>query len=268
MVIPIDKWPADKVYKKYPPRPWFERDLYEYIMGEKLTSLKKAKAYPQVPMPHNAIINHDIRVVGAKAFTWREYFNIARVVNHNVTMELVWTIIPIVVLILIAVPSMQLLYFIENPDNMIGYSFEISIHVIGHQWFWSYEYISYQCRIFTFIETSSVIRPFMIVDDILKECFDSYMLFEDDVFEVNGLRLLEVDFPLILPKNTKINFFITSTDVLHSWAVPSLGIKVDAVPGRLSVATTNIQHTGILYGQCSEICGVGHGFMPIKLIVV
>jgi heme/copper-type cytochrome/quinol oxidase subunit 2 len=179
-------------------------------------------------------------------------------ITHNVTLELIWTIIPIFILLSIALPSMDLLYFIEtaSAQGHLG----IGVQVIGHQWYWSYEFVEYRQEFVEFITHNT--------SKFIKQSFDSYQLAEEDVFLTGGLRLLEVDNPLILPANNKINFFITSADVLHAWSVPSLGIKVDAVPGRLSLISTVIQGVGTLYGQCSEICGIGHGFMPIKIIAV
>jgi heme/copper-type cytochrome/quinol oxidase subunit 2 len=183
--------------------------------------------------------------------------------SHHVSLELVWTLIPIIILILIAVPSLKLLYYIENPFYIANGAYpSLNLHIIGQQWFWNYDYLS-----------SPVTEDFIFGKEtteaiVQKKQQASYMISEEDVIVINGLRLLEVDFPLILPINTRINFFITSADVLHAWSVPSLGIKVDAVPGRLSSVSTLIRWHGILYGQCSEICGVGHGFMPIKLSTV
>jgi len=166
-------------------------------------------------------------------------------INHGAQREFLWTVIPTVVLIFIAIPSIKLLYvmdFIASVhDNVLTY------RVLGHQWFWSYEYFNRELR---GVE------------------FESYMLDVDDTIAISGTRLLEVDNPLVVPVNTRIRFLITSVDVLHSWSVPSLGIKVDAVPGRLNQICVTIKRPGEFYGQCSEICGVNHGFMPIKVISI
>jgi cytochrome c oxidase subunit 2 len=154
---------------------------------------------------------------------------------HGTILEIIWTITPSVILMLIAMPSFALLYSI---DEVIDPKF--TIKVIGHQWYWSYE------------------TP----DD---RNFDSYMLSISDLTK-GDLRLLEVDQALMCPVNTHLRFIITSLDVLHSFSVPSLGIKVDAVPGRLNQVSALINRPGIYYGQCSELCGVNHGFMPIKIV--
>jgi cytochrome c oxidase subunit 2 len=153
---------------------------------------------------------------------------------HGTFLEIVWTITPSIILMMIAIPSFALLYSIDEVIDP-----EITIKVIGHQWYWTYEY-----------------------SDLLK--FDSYMLPLSDL-NIGDLRLLEVDQALICPIETHLRLIITSTDVLHSLAVPSLGIKVDAVPGRLNQVSLFIKRIGTYYGQCSELCGVNHGFMPIKL---
>jgi heme/copper-type cytochrome/quinol oxidase subunit 2 len=125
----------------------------------------------------------------------------------------------------------------------------ITLKVIAHQWYWSYEYSDYNAS-----EEDGI-------------AFDSYMIQEDDL-ELGQLRLLEVDNRVILPVNTHIRVLITSTDVIHNWAIPSLGIKCDAYPGRLNQVNTFIKREGIFHGQCSELCGVNHGFMPIVVEAV
>jgi len=156
---------------------------------------------------------------------------------HGTVLEIIWTITPSIILMLIAVPSFALLYSIDEIIDP-----EVTIKVIGHQWFWSYEY-----------------------NDGLK--FDSYMV-PFSSLNVGDLRLLEVDHPIVCPIDTHLRFIVTSTDVLHSFAVPSLGIKIDTVPGRLNQVSCFIKREGTFYGQCSELCGVNHGFMPIKVIAV
>jgi cytochrome c oxidase subunit 2 len=165
-------------------------------------------------------------------------------VVHGTTIELVWTIVPSIILVTIAVPSFALLY---SMDEVIDPA--ITLKVIAHQWYWSYEYSDYN--------TSD--------EDTIA--FDSYMIAEDDL-ELGQLRLLEVDNRVILPINTHIRVLITSTDVVHAWASPSLGVKCDAYPGRLNQVNTFIKREGIFHGQCSELCGVNHGFMPIVVEAV
>lgn len=159
--------------------------------------------------------------------------------NHAGVLEIVWTLLPSVVLIFIAIPSFSLLYQMEK----FGLPLQ-TIKVIGHQWYWSYEYSDYAA-----IEFTSYCKPFQELSS-------------------GDFRLLEVDNPLVLPIKRQIRFIITSSDVIHSWAIPSLAVKVDAVPGRLNQYCFSILKEGTYYGQCSEICGVEHGFMPIKIIAV
>lgn len=159
--------------------------------------------------------------------------------THSSTIEILWTILPAIVLLIIAYPSFVLLYSL---DDFIDPS--ITLKIIGHQWYWSYEYSDF------------------FYTDLNSINFDSYMITTNDL-TVGSFRLLEVDNRVILPLNTHIRLLITAADVLHSWAVPSFGIKVDACPGRLSQASLFIKREGVFYGQCSEICGVNHGFMPI-----
>jgi cytochrome c oxidase subunit 2 len=160
--------------------------------------------------------------------------------THSTPLEIIWTIIPAVVLMVIAVPSFALLYSL---DEMVEPG--LTLKVIGHQWYWSYEYSDYLN-----FEGSESLN------------FDSYMLPFDDLTKGN-LRLLEVDNRILLPINTHIRVIVSAADVLHSWAVPSFGIKVDACPGRINQMSMFIKREGVYYGQCSEICGVNHGFMPI-----
>ena len=160
---------------------------------------------------------------------------------HGKLLEIVWTITPSVVLVAIAIPSFALLY---SMDELIEPA--LTIKAIGHQWYWSYEYSDYE-------------------EGDLK--FDSYMVAEEDL-EEGQLRLLEVDRRIWLPINTHIRVLVTATDVLHCWAVPSMGIKMDAVPGRLNQTSMLIKREGVFYGQCSELCGVNHGFMPICIKAV
>jgi len=158
---------------------------------------------------------------------------------HGTVIEVVWTAFPAFILMFIAIPSFALLYSMEEVVNPA-----VTIKAIGHQWYWSYEYSDY--------ENASG-------ENIM---FDSYMIPEDEL-EPGQLRLLEVDNRVVAPTHSHIRMIISAADVLHSWAVPSLGIKCDAVPGRLNQGNLFIQREGIFYGQCSEICGVNHAFMPI-----
>nr|YP_011017777.1 cytochrome c oxidase subunit 2 [Pseudoceramium inkyui]WQF69623.1 cytochrome c oxidase subunit 2 [Pseudoceramium inkyui] len=170
--------------------------------------------------------------------------SVASSVTHGTLIEIIWTVTPALILLVIAIPSFSLLYAM---DEIIAPT--ITIKTIGHQWYWSYEYSDYQS------EKGDSIN------------YESYMLPEEDL--VTGqFRLLEVDNNVVIPTNTHIRIIVSAADVLHSWAVPSLGVKCDAVPGRLNQTSLFIKREGIFYGQCSEICGVNHGFMPIVIEAV
>nr|YP_010154893.1 cytochrome c oxidase subunit II [Hylarana latouchii]QQX28236.1 cytochrome c oxidase subunit II [Hylarana latouchii] len=149
-------------------------------------------------------------------------------------IEMVWTIMPAIILIVIALPSLRILYLMDEVGDP-----DITIKAIGHQWYWSYEY-----------------------SDLPSLNFDSYMTPTHDL-DQGGFRLLEVDHRMITPAGMATRMLITAEDVLHSWAVPALGIKTDAIPGRLNQTSFLIAHPGVYYGQCSEICGANHSFMPI-----
>jgi cytochrome c oxidase subunit 2 len=168
------------------------------------------------------------------------YFNSEKTFSHSTFLEVFWTIVPAILLITIAYPSFILLYALD--DLTIP---SLTIKIIGHQWYWSYE-----------------IHGIDVAENV---AFDSYMLNLSDLVE-GQFRLLEVDNRLYLPTDTHIRLLITSADVLHSWAVPSFGIKVDACPGRLNQASLFIKRPGLYFGQCSEICGINHGFMPIVVV--
>jgi cytochrome c oxidase subunit 2 len=160
---------------------------------------------------------------------------------HGSTIEIIWTLTPSVILMTLALPSFALLYsFDEIVDPAV------SIKAIGHQWYWSYEYSDYT----------------QASDEEASIAFDSYMLPQDEL-EEGQLRLLEVDNRVVLPINTHVRVLTTAADVIHSWAVPSLGVKCDAIPGRLNQTSVFIQREGVYYGQCSELCGANHAFMPI-----
>jgi cytochrome c oxidase subunit 2 len=163
---------------------------------------------------------------------------------HASTLEVVWTIVPGLVLMVIAIPSFALLY---AADELVDPA--MTIKVVGHQWYWSYEYSDYE------------------TDDGDSLNFDSYIVQEDDL-TVGSLRLLEVDNRVVVPTNTHVRVIVTAADVLHCWAVPSFGFKIDACPGRLNQSSIFVQREGVYYGQCSEICGVNHGFMPIVVEAV
>lgn len=162
------------------------------------------------------------------------YYNI--ILFEGQELERIWTVLPAVFLLLIAFPSLRLLYLIEEFDL-----YDITIKVLGHQWFWSYEY-----------------------SDFELVSFDSYMKQEGDGI----FRLLNVDNCLVVPYNSIIRIIVSGVDVIHSWTIPSLGVKVDAVPGRLNQISLIFNRVGVFRGQCSEICGANHSFIPIIIIVI
>ena len=166
--------------------------------------------------------------------------------THATTVEIVWTIVPAIILMIIAVPSFALLY---SMDEMLDPA--VTLKVVGHQWYWSYEYSDYN----------------HLTEENTGINFDSYMVADDDL-DKGHLRLLEVDNRVVLPIDTHIRVLITAADVLHSWAIPSFGVKVDACPGRLNQTTLFIRKPGVFYGQCSELCGTNHGFMPICVVAL
>jgi cytochrome c oxidase subunit 2 len=159
--------------------------------------------------------------------------------THNTLIEVVWTVVPIMILVAIAIPSFKLLYFMDRTTEA-----ELTLKAIGHQWYWSYEYPDH--------------------DDLT---FDAVMKGEDEL-EDGEPRLLATDNRVVLPVDTNIRLLITADDVLHSWAVPAFGVKTDAVPGRLNETWVRIEREGTYYGQCSELCGINHGFMPIAVEAV
>lgn len=166
-------------------------------------------------------------------------------VSHNTTIEIIWTVVPVAILVVIAIPSYQL---IQKQEQL--HDAEMTVTAVGRQWYWQYEYEGPNG---TFI-------------------YDSYMIPDDDI-SGDQVRLLSVDNPMVLPADTKIRFLITAGDVLHAFAMPALGVKMDAIPGNFNETWTTIDSSVTppgtsIYGQCSEICGTGHGYMPIEVKVV
>nr|WNX94625.1 cytochrome c oxidase subunit II [Nocomis biguttatus] len=154
-------------------------------------------------------------------------------------IEIVWTVLPAVILVLIALPSLRILYLMDEINDP-----HLTIKAMGHQWYWSYEYTDYE--------------------DL---GFDSYMISTQDL-SPGQFRLLETDHRMVVPMESPIRVLVSAEDVLHSWAVPSLGVKMDAVPGRLNQTAFIASRPGVFYGQCSEICGANHSFMPIVVEAV
>tara|TARA_B100000575_G_C23030596_1_gene593361 strand:- start:275 stop:1102 length:828 start_codon:yes stop_codon:yes gene_type:complete len=163
----------------------------------------------------------------------------ASMTTHNTLIEVLWTVIPVILLIIIAIPSFRILYTAETIPKA-----DLTIKAIGNQWYWSYEYPDY--------------------DDF---SFDANML-QDDELSDPSLRLLETDTQIVVPVNKVVKLLITSNDVLHAWTIPAFAVKKDAVPGRLNETWFKAEKTGTYYGQCSELCGPKHAFMPINVKVV
>lgn len=166
------------------------------------------------------------------------FFNnyVNRYLLHGQTIEIIWTILPAIILLFIAFPSLRLLYLLDEINEP-----SITLKAIGHQWYWSYEYSD-----FNNIE------------------FDSYIIPSNEL-PTDGFRLLDVDNRVILPINSQIRILVTAADVIHSWTVPALGVKIDGTPGRLNQINFLIKRPGLFYGQCSEICGANHSFIPIVI---
>nr|APX40592.1 cytochrome c oxidase subunit 2 [Cryptocephalus mystacatus] len=166
------------------------------------------------------------------------YFNkfLHRYLLEGQSIEIIWTILPAITLIFIAIPSLRLIYMMDEVNNPL-----VTIKTVGHQWYWSYEY-----------------------SDFKNIEFDSYMIPMEDSKNFN-FRLLDVDNRIPIPLNTQVRLLVSSADVIHSWTIPSLGVKIDATPGRLNQVSFLINRPGLLYGQCSEICGANHSFMPIVI---
>lgn len=168
--------------------------------------------------------------------------------SHNTLLEVIWTVVPVLILVFIAIPSFKLLYY-EGILPPAG----LTLKVTGHQWYWSYAYP----------DNDKLNYDSLVACRTEKECAG-----------VKGptgkpaIRLLDVDNPVVVPVNTVVRVKITSDDVIHSWSVPSLGVKIDAVPGRLNEIWFKVDKPGVYYGQCSQLCGMDHGFMPIAVQAV
>ena len=159
--------------------------------------------------------------------------------THNTTIEVLWTAVPVMILIVIAIPSFKLLYFADRVEQA-----DMTLKAIGHQWYWSYQY-----------------------PDQGSFEFDATLVAEEDL-QPGQQRLLDTDNPVVLPVDTNIRLLVTASDVLHSFALPAMGIKLDAVPGRVNETWLRINQEGTYYGQCSELCGTGHSYMPITVKAV
>jgi len=159
--------------------------------------------------------------------------------SHNTLVEVVWTVVPVLILVGIAIPSFRLLYYADRTEQP-----EMTIKAVGHQWYWSYEY-----------------------PDHGNFTFDALMIPEEEIREGQH-RLLETDNAVVVPVDTNIRLLTNSQDVIHSWTIPSFGVKLDANPGQVNETWMRITREGTFYGQCSEICGIGHAYMPIKVQAV
>ncbi len=196
---------------------------------------------------HNGLLMYTITAISVFVLALMVYiavkFNrkanpVASKTTHNVKIEIIWTVLPILILVAIAIPSMRIHNKMEQPVEG-----GLTLKVTGYQWYWGYEFPDQ------------------------KVSFESRMVQEKDLKE-GEIRLLSVDNALYVPVDTKIRVQVTGADVIHSWAMPAMGVKRDGVPGRLNETWFEANKEGIFYGQCSELCGVGHGFMPIELHVV
>lgn len=162
-------------------------------------------------------------------------------VSHNVTIEVLWTVVPVLILIVIAVQSLPLLYYVDRTEEP-----DMTLKVTGYQWYWGFEY-----------------------PDHGGVSFQSYMIPDDDIDAGKGqLRNLSTDEPVVLPVDKNIQIITTAADVIHSFAVPAMGVKIDSVPGRLNETWVRITKPGVYYGQCSELCGKDHAFMPVEIHAV
>jgi cytochrome c oxidase subunit II len=171
--------------------------------------------------------------------------------NHSESLEFWWTLVPSIILFFIALPALTLIYALETPFDAPALTFKI----VGHQWYWSYQ-------------NHDTIDENLFPEHADKFFnFDSYIKVQSDL-KFGHRRLLEVDRPLVIPVETPLRILVTSMDVIHSWAVPSLGIKIDAIPGKLNQFWLYAPYQGVFLGQCSELCGANHGFMPINVYVV
>jgi cytochrome c oxidase subunit II len=159
--------------------------------------------------------------------------------SHNTLIEILWTVVPVIILIVIAVPSFKLLYFGDRIEKA-----DMTLKAVGYQWYWGYEYVD---------EGELEFEAVLVEEEELKE---------------GQPRLLATDNNIVLPINTNIRLLVTAEDVLHSWAMPAFGVKLDAVPGRINETWMRIEKEGMYYGQCSELCGARHGFMPIAVKAV
>ncbi len=160
--------------------------------------------------------------------------------THAPVLEVLWTVVPVLILVVIAVPSFKLMYYMDHAQHA-----DMTLKVTGHQWYWSYEY-----------------------PDQANLSFDSNMMAQDEAVKEGKPRLLEVDNPVVLPVGTVVRILVGGSDVIHSWFMPAMGVQEYAMPGRTNKSWLSIDHEGTYYGQCNQICGVNHPFMPIEIKAV
>lgn len=160
--------------------------------------------------------------------------------THNPLLELTWTVVPVIILAVIAVPSFKLMYYMDRVPHA-----DLTLKVTGHQWYWTYDY-----------------------PDQGNLSFDSNMMPQAEQIKEGKPRLLEVDNPVVVPVGSVVRVLVTGTDVIHSWFLPSMGVQEYAVPGRVNQAWFSVDHEGTYYGQCNQICGINHPFMPIEIKAV
>lgn len=244
----------DAVYSAYPVAAW-QRDMFK-TDAEWLQARK-------IHLPH-----------------WVIKSALARRVLHDNMLETIWTLFPSIILMLIGAVSFVLLYCMDEPVDAA-----LTIKAIGHQWYWSYEYYAHvdwytYCGILNlggqgehFFALARALKAEGIdlsnfpVKAVAHVTGDSYLITEADLAK-GQVRLLETDHILVIPSECHVKLLVTADDVIHSWALPAFGIKIDGVPGRLNQTFLFAKRTGMFYGQCSEICGAGHGFMPIQVMAV
>lgn len=215
------------------PRPW-QVQLQEAAtpVMEQISNLDKFQHYVIA-----AIVAFILLLLLYVCFRFRSSKNpIPSNTSHNAKLEIAWTIIPVLILISIVIPSIKLLYYMDRIPQP-----DMSLKIVGHQWYWEYQYPEYE-----------------------NFGFDSVIIPEERL-KPGELRLLTVDNKVVLPIDTNIRILVTSADVIHSWSVPAFGVKTDAIPGRVNESWLNIKKPGIYYGQCYELCGIGHAFMPIMV---
>lgn len=161
--------------------------------------------------------------------------------SHNTLIEIIWTAVPVLILVVIAIPSFRLLYLQDVVPEA-----DLTIKATGYQWYWGYEYADLE----------------------IGEFYANMIADEDIDAEAGQLRLLSTDYPLVVPVDATVRLNVTAADVIHSWAMPNFGVKIDAIPGRLNETWFRAEQAGVYYGQCSEICGLRHSYMPIEIHVV